>query len=90
VIRYNDMTPERLACLKAIAAAPTGLDHDDPVLAPFCDDRSTLRTPDVFNQCHDAGWLKTDHDSRLDCSFVELTAKGIAALKTAQGKQAGE
>jgi len=84
---FNELTPDRLACLRAVAASHTIMSHDDPAILPFCDDKSTLTNPDVFNQCHDGGWLKSLHDNRLDCSFVELTSKGLAALKTAQGEK---
>jgi len=56
------------------------ISHDHESLSPFCDDRSTLTTPDIFNQCHDAGWLKSWHDDRLDSSFVELTELGRTVL----------
>lgn len=79
--RFNELTPERLACLQIVATAHTGMSHDDNALLPFCDDKSTLTDPDIFNQCHEAGWLKSWHDSRLDCSYVELTQQGRAILK---------
>jgi hypothetical protein len=78
--RYNELTPERLACLKAVAAASGRTSHDDETLAPFCDDKSTLTHPDVFNQCHDGGWLTSSHDDRTGTSFVWLTDAGKAAL----------
>lgn len=84
MVRYNEMTPERLACLKVVAAAHISMNHDDTALLPFLDDNSTLREPDTFNQCHDAGWLKSWHDSRIDMSYVELTDAGRAALTSAQ------
>lgn len=80
--RYNELTPERLACIKVVATAHTSMSHDDPALLPFLDDNSTLGKPDTFNQCHDGGWLKSWHDSRLDCSYVELTEAGRAALSS--------
>lgn len=76
-----DLTLDRLLCLRAVAAAGGRTDHDDKCLAPFCDDGSTLTTPDVFNQCHDAGWLFSRHDDRTDTSYVELTPKGQEALR---------
>lgn len=75
-IHYRHVTPERLACLRAVFAAGGRIDHDDQSLAPFCDDRSTLTTPDVFNQCHDAGWLQSSHDNRTDTSVAWLTETG--------------
>jgi hypothetical protein len=81
MIRYNDLTPERLACLQAVVAAGgRHVEHDHPLLAPFCDDNSTMTKPDVFNQCHDGGWLRSGYDDRIDTSFVELTEAGRAAL----------
>jgi len=80
--RYNELTPERMACLKAVSLAHVCMDHDDPALLPFLDDNSTLTAPDTFNQCHDAGWLKSWHNDRLDCSFVELTDAGRLALSS--------
>jgi hypothetical protein len=82
--KYNEMTPDRLACLKVVATAHTSMDHEDMALLPFLDDNSTLSVPDTFNQCHDAGWLKRIHDSRMDCSYVELTDAGRAALSEEQ------
>lgn len=76
-----DLTPERLKCLEVIASEESGrMDHDEEALAPFCDEHSTLSTPDVFNQCHDAGWLRSFHSSLSDTSFVELTLAGRSAL----------
>lgn len=85
MIRYNEMTPDRLACLKVVATAHTSMSHDDPALLPFLDDNSTLRAPDTFNQCHDAGWLISSHDDRIDCSYVKLTDAGREALNTSVG-----
>jgi hypothetical protein len=78
--RYNEMTPERLACLRVVKAAGGSIDHEHPDLAPFCDDASTLGRPDVFNQCHDAGWLRSGYDDRFDSSTAYLTKEGRAAL----------
>jgi hypothetical protein len=82
-----EMTPERLACLKVIETAGGSVNHEDPALAPFCDDASTLSHPDVFNQCHDADWLATGHGSVVadDDVFVHLTNAGRAALAAADG-----
>ncbi len=74
------MTSERLRCLLVISNAGGSMDHDDPRLAPFCDDKSTLSSPDIFNQCHDAEWLISRHDDRTDTSRVELTKTGRVAL----------
>lgn len=82
-----DMTPERLQCLRVIAWADGEMNHDDTSLAPFCDDRSTLTKPDVFNQCHNAGWLKSWHDDRMDSSRVVLTDEGRAAMARALNQQ---
>jgi hypothetical protein len=82
--KYNEITPQRLACLKAVATAHICMDHEDRALLPFLDDNSTLTEPDTFNQCHDAGWLKSWHDSRIDNSYVELTDAGRAALASPQ------
>lgn len=85
--KYNEMTLGRLACLRVVATARTRMDHEDTALLPFMDDNSTLSAPDIFNQCHDAGWLKSWHDNRMDCSYVELTDAGKAALSLHNGKQ---
>lgn len=74
--RYNEPTSERLACLRAVEAAGGSADHEHPGLKPFLDDNSTLSHPDVFNQCHDAGWLRSGYDDRFDSSTVYLTAAG--------------
>jgi hypothetical protein len=70
------LTPERLECLRVVAKAGGDIDHDDEGLARFCDDKSTLTKPDVFNQCHDAGWLVSRHDDRTDSSVAVLTDEG--------------
>lgn len=80
--RYNELTPARLACLKAVEAAGGRADHENPALKPFLDDGSTLTHPDVFNQCHDGGWLRSGYDDRLDCSTVYLTDAGRLALSS--------
>lgn len=82
--RYDELTPQRLACLKAVATAHICMDHEDPALLPFLDDNSTLTEPDTFNQCHNAGWLKSWYDSCVDNSLVELTDAGRAALSSPQ------
>lgn len=78
--RYNELTPDRLACLRAVATAHICMDHDDNALLPFCDDSSTLTAPDIFNQCHEAGWLISRYSDRTDSSIVELTPAGREAL----------
>jgi hypothetical protein len=80
--RYNELTPERLACLEAVEAAGGCADHEHPALKPFLDDSSTLGHPDVFNQCHDGGWLRSGYDDRLDSSTVYLTDAGRDALSS--------
>lgn len=82
---YKEMTPQRLACLKTIEAVGGYIDHEHPALKPFLDDNSTLRYPDVFNQCHDAGWLLSGHDDRCDCSTARLTEAGRDAIRSAVG-----
>lgn len=77
---YQAPTKERIACVSVVAAAGGKLNHDDPRLSPYCDDKSTLTKPDVFNQCHDAGWLISGHDDRTDDSYVHLTKEGRAML----------
>lgn len=79
-VRYNEITPERLACLKVIQATGGSADHEHPDLKPFLDDNSTLTHPDVFNQCHDAGWLRSGHDDRFDSSTAYLTEAGRQVL----------
>lgn len=77
------VTPDRLNCLAVVLQAGGSIDHEDPRLAPFCDDGSTLTTPDVFNQCHDAGWLESKYNSLSDSSVARLTPEGrevIAAI----------
>jgi hypothetical protein len=57
------MTPERLACLRIVAASGGKMNREDPALEPFLSDDSTLTNQDVFDQCHDADWLMTTHGS---------------------------
>lgn len=84
-VRYNELTPERLACLQAIDAVGGRIDHEHPALKPFLDDCSTLRDPDIFNQCHDAGWLISGYDDRFDSSTVHITKAGMDALAAVSG-----
>ena len=51
-MRYCDVTPERLACLRAVEAAGGQMNHEDPALEPFCDDASTLSKPDAVSYTH--------------------------------------
>lgn len=76
-----ELTPERRKCLQVVSAAGGRMSHDDERLAPFCDDKSTLTKPDVFNQCHDAAWLHTTHDSDTSASIVHLTDAGRFVLR---------
>ena len=76
-----ELTPERFACLKVIAAEGGTMSHEDERLAPFSDDKSTLTTPDVFNQCHDAGWLRSSHNQITETSVARITPEGYEALK---------
>lgn len=90
-VRFNDLTPERLACLRAVEAVGGHIGHEDPSLTPFLDDASTLRYPDVFNQCHDAGWLLSGYDDRFDSSTAHLTKAGreiLASVGPAQQRGA--
>ena len=80
-----ELTAERRMCLELIAKNGGRMNHDDKKLAPFCDDRSTLSHPDVFNQCHDAGWLVSRHDGILDASIVCLTQMGREAMADRMG-----
>lgn len=80
------LTVDRIECLLVVEKAGGRMDHDAPELAPFCDDKSTLSKPDVFNQCHDAGWLISKHDNRTDASTVYLTEKGRTALTSHNGQ----
>lgn len=88
--RYNELTPDRLACLKAVSLAHTSMCHDDPTLLPFLDDNSTMTEPDTFNQCHDAGWLLSGHDDRTDSSYVRLTPAGREMLAQSPQEVTGE
>ena len=86
-----ELTEDRFQCLRAVLKAGGRVDHDDPRLARFCSDASTLTHPDVFNQCHDAGWLQSWHDDRTDASCVTLTTEGMAVLtRPEQAAEAGE
>ncbi len=82
-----EMTPERFKCLRVIEGVGGRMSHEDDALKPFCDDASTLTTPDIFNQCHDAGWLASGHDDRTDSSTVRITPEGQKAMDAARGRQ---
>lgn len=74
-------TPRQMECLKVVwqLAGRSVANHECQELAPFCDDASTLTKPDVFNQCHDLGWLISGHNGLSDCSYVKLTEEGLLA-----------
>jgi hypothetical protein len=74
-------TTQEKDLLRLFAGEPSGrMDHDDPRLEPFCSDASTLTNPDVFNACHDLGWLKTWRDGHMDSSAAEITEAGRQCL----------
>lgn len=79
-----ELTKERKSCLQLISLAGGKMAHDDERLTPFCDDASTLTKPNVFNQCHDAGWLVSSHDDRTDSSTAYLTQDGSDILDAHQ------
>ena len=75
---------EELRCLQTVARIAEsivgGVSHEASELDEFCDDKSTLSVPDIFNRCHDLGWLHSAHDNRNDTSYVWLTESGRTAL----------
>lgn len=71
--------PNELELLRLVASAPC-LDHGDPRLNKFSDDKSTLSKPDTFNRCEDMGWLKSRHDHDTSSSTVEITQAGRAII----------
>lgn len=71
-------TKEQRSCLSLISLAGGRMSHNDPLLEPFCDEDDA--PIDVFNQCHDAGWLISRHDDRTDADTVYLTRDGIDVL----------
>ncbi len=87
--RYNELTGDRRRCLQVVADHGGRMSHEDGALAPFCDDGSTLTAPDVFNQCHDAEWLRSWHDRLADHSVVELTDAGKAILAAVPAHKKG-
>lgn len=74
-----------LSLLGLVIAEGGWMSHDDEQLAPYCDDKSTLTKPDVFNRCHDMGWLDTKRDDRIDHSTVGITRKGREDFEAAGG-----
>lgn len=76
----REPSPEELLCLKTIMDLGGDVNHDTSELLPFCDDNSTLSNPDIFNRCHDLGWLHSSHDDRNSNSYVRLTEAGRTAL----------
>lgn len=71
--------------LLRLVAVDGRMSHEDERLSPFCDDASTLFAPDIFNRCHDLGWLQSSHDDRDDSSAVHITDAGRQALAEARG-----
>ena len=76
---FNRLTPERQRCLEAVEQAGGSISHEDPRIAPFCSDLSTLTRPDIFNQCHNAGWLFSSCDI-TESSTARLTEAGRKVL----------
>lgn len=74
--------------LLRLVAANGRMSHEDALLDPYCDDASTLSEPDIFNRCHDLGWLVSSHDDRFDSSTVWITDAGCAALADAPAPDA--
>lgn len=56
--------------------------HPSP-LDPYVDDRG--RGTDTFNLAHEAGYLRTSHDSDSDTSTTRITPAGLAALTAETG-----
>lgn len=56
-------------------------DHDDQRLDVFCLEHG--EPVDVFNKCHNQGWLISRHDDRTDSSTVYLTEAGAKVLVAA-------
>lgn len=63
-------------CLLALVQSEGRMDHWDKRLDEFCDDNG--HASDTFNQCHNAGWLRTWNDS--DSSTVVITDVGKQRL----------
>ena len=78
-------TKTELNLLRIVSESVGGMSHEDKHLAQYCDDDSTLTNPDVFNRCHDMGWLATTHDNRSDNSTVRITDKGRELVDHAFG-----
>lgn len=78
----QEKMPDRIACLRVVEAAGGRIDHEDPALKPFLSEDSAH--PDIFNQCHEAGWLETWFSGLGEDECVaKLTDAGRAALAAA-------
>jgi hypothetical protein len=62
--------------LLALVKSEGLMDHWDKRLDEFCDDNGN--GPDTFNQCHNAGWLRTWRSD--DDSSVMITDVGEGRL----------
>jgi hypothetical protein len=77
------MSEHMRALLALIAGEPyrgtiDSSDFDRPhPLDPWTDD---LRPTDTFNLAHEAGYLRTGHDSDTDISITRITDAGLRAL----------
>lgn len=63
------------------------MNHDDTRLAPYCDDPGAITNhnePDIFNRCHEMGWLATKHDHDTSSSTVGITRDGRVAYYAAR------
>lgn len=81
---YRNPNEAELRLIWLVASRGGTMDHEDDALAEFCDDASTLTKPDVFNACHDLGWLISSHDDRTDASFVRVTKLGRECIAVDQ------
>lgn len=84
-IKLRDSRPneKELDLLGLIIADGGWMGHDDERLAPYCSDDSTLTNPDVFNRCHDMGWLDSKHNHDTSNSTVGITRDGRIAYHAA-------
>ena len=72
------MNAKQRRLVDLVASESFGVDHEDDRLNDFCDDKGD--ETDTFNECHEAGWLRTMHNSDTSWSQVYATDDGRAAL----------
>lgn len=77
---------KQMRCLALIASEKFGLDQEDERLEEFCDDKPNRNDTDTFNECIEAGWIRSWRNDLTDSGGCEITDAGRAALRALSHK----